>query len=339
MNALERVTSAFACNIEKEIPSAIFGGGAWAVYNLNETFQSTIKDAKKLASIFLGGRELHNSDILFVGSGFNNFLAASLGSKLRFPSIGPPQVEKPALNCRKTEISIDLQKIKRDPKIKNIQKAYKIAHKRAEEKKFMPALTCWGPFTLASQLAGTENLMLLLKTDKSFCRELVDFAKDAILEFYEPLLKENMPELASIAEANASADLISIKDFKTFSLPYLNKIIGRIRRSGAHVLLHACGDVNDRAELLLSTKPSCLSIDYKTDLEVIKKVNARTCIAGNMKAMLLLKSRREVEKNANECLRKGGNRGYILMPGCDAPPKAKLENLKAFVNSARKHGR
>jgi len=351
MNALDRVTGAFACNIEKEIPSAIFGGGAWAIHNSNATFQGAIKDAKKLASNFLKGRELHNSDILFVGSGFNNFLAASLGSELSFPLIGPPQVEVPALNyCvtkntrEKVEISrqdtghLDMAGINKEEEIKNLRRAYKIAHKKAKDKKFMPALTCWGPFTLASQLAGTENLMLLLKTDKSFCRELVDFAKDAILEFYEPLLKDNTLELASIAEANASADLISLNDFKTFSLPYLKRIIEEINCRGARTLLHACGDINDRIELLLNAKPSCLSIDYKTDLgRVIKKAKARTCIAGNMRATLLLKSGGEVEKSANECLRKGGGTGYVLMPGCDAPPKAKLENLKAFVDSAKNY--
>ena len=43
----------------------------------------------------------------------------------------------------------------------------------------------------------------------------------------------------------------------------------------------------------------------------------------------------DVEQAALDCIRGAGlDGGYVLMPGCDLPPKTKIENVAAMVNTA-----
>lgn len=352
-NSRELVTKALSLEIDlanenmQAIPATIFGGGAWAVYNADESFASIFASAEKFARIYLHARRKHASAILFLSSGCNNILAGSLGAEINYRGAFPPEVSE-HINESKVN-NVDVASINEDDRISIIRSAYKIAKENAEKEKFLLALTSWGPFTLASQLVGIEKMLLMIKREKNHAEKVLKLAEHAIIAFYEPLAESGYLELASIAEANASGDLISADDFKSFSMPYLKRIIKKIKKHGSKTLLHVCGEANDRIEPMLASGADCISIDYKTSLiNAMKKARKKACVAGNMRARLLMSDEQEIRKHAKACFEQArkaiedennsrNEAGYILMPGCDAPLKAGASKLKAFTTALKKN--
>jgi uroporphyrinogen decarboxylase len=78
-----------------------------------------------------------------------------------------------------------------------------------------------------------------------------------------------------------------------------------------------------------------VNIDYMVDLGKAKRILGRSkiCIKGNLNpaSHLLLGTREEVARASAECLRVGGERGYMLSPGCEVPRYTPPENMEAMV--------
>ena len=80
-------------------------------------------------------------------------------------------------------------------------------------------------------------------------------------------------------------------------------------------------------------KPDNISVDENISLEFVREVSLSKGVSfgGNLKltTTLLLGEVIDCEKDAVECINTGGNKGFILSPGCDLPFKTKTENLEA----------
>jgi uroporphyrinogen decarboxylase len=200
------------------------------------------------------------------------------------------------------------------------------------------AASAWGPFTLAAQIYGLENLMRGVVKRPHETKAVVEFATRVILRFYAPLLEEKAIALASIADPATSGDLVSKEHFAEFALPSLQALIADIRAGGARTLLHVCGKTGDRLDLLAATGADVVSIDHKVDIAAAKRAfRGRTCLAGNIDPVhvLLDGTPSDVEAACWDCLdRAAPGGGFILMPGCDIPPAVPEENLRTFLHSA-----
>ena len=130
-------------------------------------------------------------------------------------------------------------------------------------------------------------------------------------------------------EAN---QLISPKQFETFSLPYIievheNALAMGVKRFSTHV----CGEHNLNLEYWQKVpmgEQGIMSFGHEVDLEDAKRMFGKKCIiGGNVEpSKVLLGTGREVYELSREAIikGKGSSRGYIFMPGCglapDTPP-------------------
>lgn len=80
-------------------------------------------------------------------------------------------------------------------------------------------VTSWGPFTLAAQLMGVEQMMRATFKNKDLVRATCSFAVKMLQAIYEPLIEDGTLEMISMADPTASGDLISRKQFENFALP------------------------------------------------------------------------------------------------------------------------
>jgi uroporphyrinogen decarboxylase len=337
MNSKELILEAFSNENPSRVPVAFFGCGAWTIFNSGNTFSSLSNSPEKMANIIIQTNRELKSDMVFCGSGYNNFHAAALGGEMKFRDVGPPDLAVPFISSVDDLNNLTLDKLDSDKIIATIRKATKIVSDQIGDKT-MVTTTSWGPFTLGGQIRGVEAMMRDVFKDKELVKEVVDFSTSMIERFFLPLIENNVIDTVTIADPTASGDLISRTQFEEFSLPYLKRLIKTINRYDANSLLHICGNTGDKLDLMADTKATCFSLDYKVDLSLAKKaLGDKMCISGNVDPVSVLSNGgpNDVVKASKECIDKGGPDGYILMPGCDHPPTVPKENLQALTNTAR----
>ncbi|HEX9062654.1 MAG TPA: uroporphyrinogen decarboxylase family protein, partial [Clostridia bacterium] len=197
----------------------------------------------------------------------------------------------------------------------------------------------WGPFTLAGHVYGVERLMRNIYKDKKAVHAVLEFTTELCARYLERFVEAGAG-IISIADPTSSGDLISREQFREFSLPYLKKAVQRINEKGSIVSIHICGNITNRLDLIPETGAKNISVDYKVDISKARELLAgKIAFSGNMNPVAVMQNETPdgVEISCRECIKKAGDRGYILMPGCDIPPGVPVENIVRMVEIALDH--
>jgi uroporphyrinogen-III decarboxylase len=124
------------------------------------------------------------SDIVYVGSGFNNFHAIALGRKLgvgvKFREIGAPDMTAHVVNTEEDIAKLDMEDIFKDPVVLNVMEATRKVKQKIGDK-YLVTMTCWGPFTLAARFVGEEAFMKATFKKPAFVEKMVDFCADLLI--------------------------------------------------------------------------------------------------------------------------------------------------------------
>jgi len=338
MEPKDYLLEAFDLGTPDRVPAVVYGGGAWTIKNSGKSFTHFVGKPQEYAQTIISTAEALKSDMVYPGSGYNNYLAAAIGGKIKVRRIGAPDLEEPIVNSVEDLESLEIDRIQEDEAIQTIWKASEIVNEELGDK-YLVGTTAWGPFTKGANLRGVEQIMRETYTNPEFVEKVVDFARDLILAFYEPLIKDSGMEAASIADPTASGDLVSKEKFVNYALPPLKELVRELESMGARTFLHICGNTSDKLHEIAESRASCFSLDHKVDLaEAKKELSGKICIAGNLNPVSVLNegTGEEVEREASNCISMGGGGGYVLCPGCDIPPTVPLENIETFINTARK---
>ncbi len=147
----------------------------------------------------------------------------------------------------------------------------------------------------------------------------------------------------SIAVHRSSTDFISPANFRELSFPSLKDLVDKLVAAGRHVVLHCDGNWDLNLETLreLPAGNCLIQFDGPTDIFLAKQViGDRICIMGDVPPdMFVLGSPSEVDEYCHRLIEevgKGG--GFVLQSGCEIPPNAKPENVKAMLDSVTKYG-
>jgi uroporphyrinogen decarboxylase len=295
---------------------------------------------EKMADIIISTSDKLKSDIVYCGSGYNNFHAAALGGEIKFRQVGPPDLAAPLVNSEEDLGKLSIEDLSEDKIVNTIWDATRIVAEEIGDN-YLVTATCWGPFTLGAQIRGVEALMRDIFKNPDFAKKVVEFSAKLNFEFYKPLLEDGIIEIVSIADPTASGDLISKKHFEEFALPSLRQVTSNFKKRGIGSLVHICGNTTDKLDAIARCEATCFSMDYKVDLKKAKEVfKGNMCIAGNVDPVGALNqgTPEDVKKASIECIEKGSEGGgYVLMPGCDIPPSVPLENIRAFVQAAHEY--
>ncbi len=99
------------------------------------------------------------------------------------------------------------------------------------------ALTC--PFTNVSFLIGADRLSRLTIRNPEAVHRLCEVSLQSNLLYAQAIM--DIGCLPSLTDAMSSCSVISPKQFKEFSFPYLKRLIAYIHSRGKPVTLHICG--------------------------------------------------------------------------------------------------
>jgi uroporphyrinogen decarboxylase len=338
MKPKDAIFEAFDLKPAARVPATLFGGGVWTIRHWQKQFGEMIADPRAYADLIIKTNEELRSPIVYVGSGYNNYLAAAVGGKVKERPLGAPDLEAPLVKDTVDEIvNTDVTVIEQDPVIRNIREATRLVAEAIGDEVIV-TVTAWGPFTLAGQMYGVEPFMKATFKKKDEVHKLLDFATRLIRQFYKPLVEERVIPMIAIADPTGSGDLISERVFRAFSLPYLQPLLAWAKEHGVYTWLHICGNTTDKLESIAETGASCFSLDYKVNLaEAKQKVGGRIALAGNIDPVSILnqKGPDDVRASAQACIEAasaGG--GFILTSGCDLPPTITMENLRAMLDMA-----
>lgn len=201
------------------------------------------------------------------------------------------------------------------------------------------ALTC--PFTTASFLIGTENLVRLTIKNPAAVHRLCRIALESAKNYATAIIAAGCTP--SLTDPMSSTSVISPKQFREFSVPYLQELISFIHGHGKSVTLHICGKTNRIWEDMVTAGADCLSIDNDASLaEARTVVGDRVRLMGNVNPseIMLQGSTADVREAVFDCVALAGDspRGYIVASGCSLPTETPFANIQAMIDATAEIG-
>ncbi len=341
MTPRETILNAFQMKPTERVPVTLFGGGMWSIKDFGTSFEELSTNVERNVEMCVTEAEKIRSDIVYVGSGFNNFHAIALGRKqgvgVKFREIGAPDMTAHVVNAEEDIAKLDMEDLFREQVVLNVIEATRKVKRKIGDRRLV-TMTCWGPFTLAARFVGEEAFMKATFKKPAFVEKMVDFCADLLIKLYEPLVNDGL-EAISIADPTASGDLINPKQMSKFAVPPLKKMSDWAKSKSVFTILHICGNTSDRLELFPETGCSTIFFDQKVDIAKAREVLlGKMSFGGNVAPVhvLLNKDASEVETACKEVINVAGkdNKGFVLVPGCDIPPTISYENLKTFHDVA-----
>lgn len=296
---------------------------------------------EKTAKALLTGQHELGYDAIYAGweSSFN-LLAEAMGCVMRFPDDSVPQVAEHVI---KTPSDLDRIEIPDPHKSGRLPIHMKMLTLLKDEVKDQVPLFAYtpGPFTLAGQLGGINPLMMATIQDPEYVHAITDITLQASLRYALANIEAGADVIIT-ADPTASGSLISPTTFKTFAAPQITKIVSAVTKAGAKASLHICGKTTPILDQMAATGVKVLELDHLVNLtEAKQRIGEQAILMGNLDPaeLLLSGTPNQVETAAKVCIEGVGADGrYILSSGCEIPPQAPLDNIRAMVTAAQKYG-
>lgn len=191
-----------------------------------------------------------------------------------------------------------------------------------------------GPWTLAYNLYGVENLILDTILEPVKTRALIEELAKVPLEFAKAQFEAGA-DIITWAD-HVTADLVSAKIYEEFVMP-VHARVTRILQQYGPLILHVCGNVADRFPLFIKAGFKCFHMDSRNDIaEAVAMAGDRIKIVGGINNPLTLSQgtpaevRREVEYNLACGVQ-------MIGPECAIPTSVPTENLKTLVQTVHSH--
>jgi MtaA/CmuA family methyltransferase len=196
------------------------------------------------------------------------------------------------------------------------------------------------PFTLASLIRGMEPWMLDLADESKheLVHQLLEYSTALTLQFIR-LMSKTGAHITSNGDSTAGPELISPAMYRTFALPYEQRVIQCAHEHQMPYVLHICGNTSRIIDDMLKTGSDGFEIDYRTDVALARDtMRGRATFIGNIdpSGVLALGTPALVEQKTRELLTTFIDEPrFILNAGCALPSMTPPENLKAMIHAAR----
>lgn len=190
-----------------------------------------------------------------------------------------------------------------------------------------------GPFTLAVHLAGT-NIFMQMMENPDEVNQILDYCRSITEQMASWYLEAGCDVIAVVDPMTSQIDPLSFENF--VSKP-ASEVFNSIRSKNALSSFFVCGFAQHNIEAMCKCHPDNISIDENIPLDYVKDVATKHGISfgGNLKltSVLSLGSTQDVEKHVVETLAIGGNKGFILAPGCDLVMDTPIANLQTVTQT------
>ena len=196
-----------------------------------------------------------------------------------------------------------------------------------------------GPFSLAARLLDVSEALMACYDEPELVEAVVEKACQFLLSYCRAY-KEAGADGVLLAEPVAG--LLSPALVEEFSSPYVKRLVEAVQDDSFLVLYHNCGSSALPAlPSILSTGAAAYHFGNAVDMEdILRQVPEDTVVLGNIDpAGEFLNGTPSSIRAATLSLleRCGGCPNFVLSSGCDIPPLAPWENIRAFFAAAVEH--
>jgi len=255
----------------------------------------------------------------------------ALGSETNFPENANPSVAKPLITNRE-----DLKILKGNWQgISGRMKVFiEVMEKIAKKYSIIKGGYVIGPFTMAGELMGANDIAMQAMLNPELVSELVNFSLEVISEYANALFNAGAD---AIAVLEPLAVILSPKKYKEFSLYPFKKLVSNLNNKP--LILHICGNTNHLIKSMLDSGAIGLSLDSVINFKELKKtIPQEITLMGNLNPVkIFLQSTPDQVAGATKSLKESmkDTDNFILSSGCDIPLNTPLENIEAFMKAAR----
>jgi uroporphyrinogen decarboxylase len=198
------------------------------------------------------------------------------------------------------------------------------------------------PFRHASMLRGAEDAYRDMLRNPNDLKKLLEIATESLIVYGIAVARAGA-DIIFMPDPTSSGDAISRAAWEEFGFPCTKKLVSEIKKNAEILMiLHVCGNTNDRLDSFAQTGVDGLSLDSKVDLAKAREaLGDSICLIGNVDPIgsLLNGKPEDVAKETEYCIRSAGKKGnFILSSGCLMPPEAPPDNVQAMVDTAKKIG-
>ena len=267
-------------------------------------------------------------------------MAEAMGSEIKYSPDNIAQLKKPALTL-KTIDEARLVDVEKDGRLPIILDGLKMVKKKLGSQVPVSG-TVTGPFTIAAMVLGTEYLLMGMIKKPEKIKQLMEVIVENNNRYIKRLI--DLEVGIGFADPVSSTALISVEQYREFSLPYFQKNVDYIKSQGRGCGLHICGTSRGLWDLLNTTGIGTFGLDNVEDLAEAKAVlGPHLCLQGNVPPVEVMRygTTQDVLHSAKECIEKGRGsaHGYILTSGCQMPVNTPACNMQALMDAARLFGR
>ena len=193
------------------------------------------------------------------------------------------------------------------------------------------------PSMAASEIMGAANYYIAAVKNPDFIHEVTELMLEPIAQTMEKLIEAGC-EIMWLPMPTIGGACLSKKHYIELCVPYNKRFIKRLKAAGAKVIIHTCGNWNDRFDVVVTEGADAIHTS-EADLELLVNTYGQNIgFMGQLSVLqtMLKKTPDEVYAEAlHECMIGSKGSCYILSADCGLPASLPPENLSALVRAAR----
>ena len=181
----------------------------------------------------------------------------------------------------------------------------------------------------AADIRGAENFFVDLLTEPEAVSALMDYCLDVAIEY-------GLAQIAlgadTIGIGDAVASQVSAATYEEFILPREQRLVAELKRAGAKVRLHICGNITHLLPGLATLGLDVIDIDHMVDLAKVREaLGPRVVLGANLDPVtdILRGNPADIRRRLLE-LRQIAGHAFIINAGCEIPSGTPVANLKAL---------
>lgn len=201
-------------------------------------------------------------------------------------------------------------------------------------------------FNYPFYLRGMENFLMDMATDKYMVEKLVEMSVKHNLAIAKNAIKMGADFIVLGDDYGyTSGPIFSPKSFEELLLPGFKTIVSEIKKAGAFVIKHCCGNINSLLDMIIEASIDAIHpLDQAAGMDIAcvqEKYKGRVVVIGGVDCGELLTNKfpEDVIVETKKLLKNVSSKGGHIMGSSNTiHPKVKPENYLAMVNTVKKFG-